>query len=127
MPTSQWLPGSAARTTRRMYSVEPTKSEAWQTSKAWALGAALGVFVAAAFTLRAIQVSFFGKDDRDAAASVDHGHHHYDPITVPEKAGAFLLIAASLVVGLKPDLLFDWITPALQSPEFQAVLKGGTP
>ena len=64
---------------------------------------------------------------RDPAAAGDHGHHHYDPITVPEKAGAFLLIAASLVVGLKPDLLFDWITPALQSPAFQAVLKGGTP
>ncbi len=98
---------------------------AWQTSPFWALGAALGVLVAAAFTLRAIQVSFFGKDDRDPVAA--DAHHHYEPISVPEKAGAFLLIAASLVVGLKPDLLFDWITPALQSPAFQAVLKGGTP
>ncbi|MEN9663252.1 MAG: hypothetical protein RL324_2201 [Verrucomicrobiota bacterium] len=98
---------------------------AWQASHFWALGAAIGVFVAAAFTLRAIQVSFFGKDDRDPAAA--DAHHHYDPISLPEKAGAFLLIAASLVVGLKPDLFFDWITPALQSPAFQAVLKGGTP
>jgi NADH-quinone oxidoreductase subunit M len=98
---------------------------AWQASPTWALGAALGVLVAAAFTLRAIQVSFFGKDDRDPVAA--DAHHHYEPISAPEKAGAFLLIAASLVVGLKPDLLFDWITPALQSPAFQAVLKGGTP
>jgi NADH-quinone oxidoreductase subunit M len=101
---------------------------AWQTSHVWALGAALGVLVAAAFTLRAIQVSFFGQGDAGHGAPVGDGHHHhYDAITVPEKAGAFLLIAASLVVGLKPDLLFDWITPALQSPAFQAVLKGGTP
>ena len=101
---------------------------AWQTSHVWALGAALGVFVAAAFTLRAIQVSFFGKGDPGhAAPSGDDHHHHYDAISLPEKAGAFLLIGASLVVGLKPDLLFDWITPALQSPAFQAVLKGGTP
>jgi NADH-quinone oxidoreductase subunit M len=98
---------------------------AWQASHFWALGAALGVLVAAAFTLRAIQVSFFGKDDSGHAAA--DPHHHYDPISLPEKSGAFLLIAASLVVGLKPDLLFDLIMPALQSPAFQAVLKGGTP
>jgi NADH-quinone oxidoreductase subunit M len=38
-----------------------------------------------------------------------------------------LLLAATLLIGLKPDLLFNWITPALQSPYFEAVLKGGSP
>mgnify|MGYP003349875564 CR=1 FL=1 len=28
---------------------------------------------------------------------------------------------------LKPDVLLSWITPALQSPLFQAALKGGHP
>jgi len=28
---------------------------------------------------------------------------------------------------VRPDLLLDWINPALQSPLFQAVLKGGAP
>jgi NADH-quinone oxidoreductase subunit M len=38
-----------------------------------------------------------------------------------------LLLGATLLVGLKPDLLLNWITPALQSPLMQAVWKGGTP
>jgi NADH-quinone oxidoreductase subunit M len=38
-----------------------------------------------------------------------------------------LLIAATVYVGLKPDILLQWITPALQSPLMQAVLKGGAP
>jgi hypothetical protein len=40
-------------------------------------------------------------------------------------------VGATVYVGLKPDLLFDWIVPALKSPLMQAaaqaVAKGGTP
>ena len=96
---------------------------AWKASPAWAACAAGGVLVAAAFTLRAIQVSFFGVTDmpKTAARHVTH----FDPITWPEKAGALLLVATTVYVGLKPDVLLNWITPALQSPLMQAVLKGG--
>jgi NADH-quinone oxidoreductase subunit M len=52
---------------------------------------------------------------------------HYEPITLPEKAGAALLIAATVYIGLKPDVLLDWIRPALESPLMQAALKGGAP
>jgi NADH-quinone oxidoreductase subunit M len=52
---------------------------------------------------------------------------HCGPITWPEKVGALLLIAATVYIGLKPDALLNWITPALQSPVMQAVLKGGAP
>lgn len=98
----------------------------WKSYPAWAAVGAVGILVAAAFTLRAIQQSFFGT--REAQAPADgHGAHALAPITLPEKAGALLLIAASVVVGLRPDLLLDWINPALQSPLFQAVLKGGAP
>jgi NADH-quinone oxidoreductase subunit M len=38
-----------------------------------------------------------------------------------------LLVAATVYIGLKPDVLLNWISPALQSPAFQAVLKGGAP
>jgi hypothetical protein len=31
------------------------------------------------------------------------------------------------LIGLKPDLLLNWIIPSLQSPFFQAAFKGGTP
>jgi NADH-quinone oxidoreductase subunit M len=38
-----------------------------------------------------------------------------------------LLIAATVYVGLKPDVLLQWISPALQSPLMQAALNGGAP
>jgi NADH-quinone oxidoreductase subunit M len=109
----------------------------WKTSPVWALCAAAGILIAAAFTLRVIQISFFGRANRAeitaarlAAGAVvppSHGHHALAPITWPEKAGALLLVATTTYIGLKPDVLLDWITPALQSPLMQAMLKGGTP
>jgi NADH-quinone oxidoreductase subunit M len=104
----------------------------WKTSPAWALFAGFGILVAAAFTLRAIQVSFFGSTQHaPVAASAREPTHDapaqpYEPITVAEKSGAALLLAATVYVGLKPDVLLDWITPALQSPLMQAALKGGS-
>ena len=53
--------------------------------------------------------------------------HSYPRITWAERAGALLLIAATVYIGLKPDVLLQWITPALESPVMQAVLKGGAP
>jgi NADH-quinone oxidoreductase subunit M len=96
----------------------------WKTSPAWAIFAGFGILVAAAFTLRAIQVSFFGSTAPVSAA--DAHAHPYEPITVAEKSGAALLLAATVYIGLKPDILLDWITPALQSPLMQAALKGGS-
>ena len=51
----------------------------------------------------------------------------YPPITLPEKTGALLLIGTTVLIGLKPDLLLNWIIPSLKSPLFQTVLRGGTP
>ena len=101
----------------------------WQMTPLFALVAAVGVLVAAAFTLRAIQVSFFGKTELVAAEAPAHSNdesHHFSAITWPEKIGAILLISATVLIGLKPDLLLNWIVPALQSPAFHAVLKGGS-
>jgi NADH-quinone oxidoreductase subunit M len=96
----------------------------WRASPAWAAVAALGVLVAAAFTLRAIQLGFFGTAEKsEPPAQVAH----LEPISLPEKAGALLLIGATVLVGLRPDLLLNWINPALQSAIFQSVLKGGAP
>jgi NADH-quinone oxidoreductase subunit M len=39
------------------------------------------------------------------------GAHHLAPITWPEKAGALLLLGATVLIGLKPDLLLNWINP----------------
>jgi len=97
---------------------------AWRTSHEWAVVAAFGVLVAAAFTLRVITVCFFGPAAVSGPAA---GTHPLPPITLAEKAGSVLLIAATLLIGLKPGLLLDWILPSLHSPMFTAVLKGGAP
>jgi NADH-quinone oxidoreductase subunit M len=106
----------------------------WKTSPLWATFAVVGILVAAAFTLRVMQVSFFGTTDKaervpNAPNPVEHNrlHLHLPPITWPERIGAMLLIAATVYIGLKPDALLNWIMPALQSPVMQAVLKGGAP
>jgi NADH-quinone oxidoreductase subunit M len=101
---------------------------AWENSPAWAAFAAVGVLVAAAFTLRAIQISFFGTTDKSASAPEPATHAApFGAITWPERAGAMLLIAATVYVGLKPDALLSWITPALQSSTMHAALNGGAP
>jgi NADH-quinone oxidoreductase subunit M len=48
-----------------------------------------------------------------------------EPITVPERIGAALLIAITLLIGLYPRLLLDLIVPALSSPLMSNVLRGG--
>jgi len=74
------------------------------------------------FTLRAIQLSFFGPADRAEPAALAAP---LAPITLAEKLGALLLVGATVVIGIRPDLLLNWINPALQSPLLQSVLKGG--
>lgn len=97
----------------------------WPVSKVWALAAAIGVLIAAAFTLRVIQVSFFGQTDAHETATTHP--HLMAPVTWPERTGAILLLGATLLIGLKPDLLLNWIVPSLQSPLMQAVWHGGAP
>lgn len=85
----------------------------------WITG--VGMILVAAFTLRALKKSFFS-DDRGAAAvrlsAVDGTETALEPITLPEKCGAALLIFATLAAGLYPKLLFDRIMPAVQAMHF---------
>jgi NADH-quinone oxidoreductase subunit M len=66
---------------------------------------------------------------RGQASGSGHGlaskAHGLDAITVPERIGAALLLAATLLIGLFPQLLLRWIGPAIQSPLLENVLKGG--
>ncbi|MDR2513173.1 MAG: NADH-quinone oxidoreductase subunit M [Puniceicoccales bacterium] len=104
----------------------------WQRSQVWALLAVLGIPVAAAFTLRAVQQAFFGKSagvGGDGKGAVDSlgglaGEHPFAPITLPEKLGAVLLLGVSIVIGIRPDLLLDWIAPALESPLLKIAIQG---
>jgi NADH-quinone oxidoreductase subunit M len=46
------------------------------------------------------------------------------PISVPERIGALVLIGASLLIGLWPQLLLHLIAPSFASPLFGELLKG---
>jgi NADH-quinone oxidoreductase subunit M len=94
----------------------------WRASPLWALVAAGGILVAAAFTLRVVQVAFFGRTGPDVVLDPAH---QMAPITWAEKLGALLLLGAAIYVGLCPDALLDWIRPALAAPFFQSYLTGG--
>jgi NADH-quinone oxidoreductase subunit M len=93
----------------------------WSVSPWWTFAAALGVLVAAAFTLRVLQLAFFGQTRLSTHSTASP----YPPLTWPEKTGAVLLLATTILLGLKPDLLLEWIEPALQSQLMSALLAGG--
>jgi NADH-quinone oxidoreductase subunit M len=95
----------------------------WEHSRAWAVLAALGIPVAAAFTLRAVAMAFFGCSRGGAREAEEARPAAFPPITWPEKTGALLLLGVSVLVGLKPGLLLDWISPAIHSPLMQIPAK----
>jgi NADH-quinone oxidoreductase subunit M len=54
-------------------------------------------------------------------------HKPVEPITVPERLGAVLLIGTSLLIGLYPRLLLDLIVPSLKSGLFDGVWRVAGP
>jgi len=96
---------------------------AWKAFPTLAVISGVGVIIGVAYTMRAVQKGFFS--DTPAAAA-GHGHDHPLPaITVPERLAAVLLIGVSLLIGLFPSLLLNWIRPAFESPLFDRLLRGG--
>jgi NADH-quinone oxidoreductase subunit M len=86
-----------------------------------------GILVGVAYTMRVLQKAFFA--DLPATEIVAGAHAHkepMEPISVPERVGAVILIAATLVIGLYPRLLLDLIVPAFNLPLFNQMLRGGT-
>jgi len=78
----------------------------------WITG--IGMVLVAAFTLRALKRSFFDVDLATASAAPPE----MEPITIPEKLGAGLLMFATLAVGLYPKFLLDRIQPAVEAMRF---------
>jgi NADH-quinone oxidoreductase subunit M len=99
---------------------------AWAVFPKLTILSGVGIIIGVAYTLRAVQKGFYS--DVPAGPPDDHGHHDHplEPITLPEKIGAVMLIAASLVIGLYPSLLMNWIEPCFKSPMFERLLKGGS-
>lgn len=78
----------------------------------WLIG--IGMVLVAAFTLRALRLTFFA-DQATAEASTT-----LPPITVPEKLGTFLLLFATIGVGVYPRIVLDRIIPAVETMSFLA-------
>jgi NADH-quinone oxidoreductase subunit M len=92
---------------------------AWKTYPVavWISGA--GIVLVAAFTLRALKLSFFGEKGADEVTkdtTVDR--EEFDPITIPEKIGACMLMLTTFAIGIYPKLLLDRIMPAVETMRF---------
>jgi NADH-quinone oxidoreductase subunit M len=123
---------------------------AWKAFPTFGVLAGIGIVIGVAYTLRAVQKAFFGdmvpqpvvvavpaegrgavgvlagdEPERTSAPSSSGSAHPFDDISVPERIGAALLLGTTVLIGLYPRLLLDWIVPALESPLFEKVLKGG--
>jgi NADH-quinone oxidoreductase subunit M len=97
---------------------------AWKAFPTLAVITGVGIVIGVAYTLRAMQKAFFGEAE-PRPAKVHEEHHELDPISVPERIGAVMLIGVSLLIGLYPRLLLDVIVPSFNSPLFEWLKKGG--
>jgi NADH-quinone oxidoreductase subunit M len=93
----------------------------WRAFPILALLAGLGIVIGIAYTWRAMQKAFFGAPDHGAHITT----HPLPAITSSERIGATILIGASVLIGLYPQLLLRIIVPALHSPLFDGLWKGG--
>ncbi|MCB1127014.1 MAG: NADH-quinone oxidoreductase subunit M, partial [Verrucomicrobiae bacterium] len=93
---------------------------AWRAFPGAVLVAGVGIVLGVAYLLRALRRAFFadladshggGTEVPGTAAGGDHTA--LPPITLPEKAGAIILLVATLVIGLYPRLLLDRILPGV--------------
>ena len=69
--------------------------------------------------------AFFGEAGQDSADSRPQPPGDFQPISIPERLGAVLLMAATLAIGLYPRWLLDLIRPSLNSPLFDGLRKAG--
>ncbi len=94
---------------------------AWQAFPKLALLAGVGIVIGVVYTLKTTAQVFFS--DKPASAEAHDHDHPLDPISVPERLGAALLIFCTVVIGLHPRLLLDLIVPSFKSPLFDGLRK----
>ena len=100
---------------------------AWHTYPTITVLAGLGILVGIAYTLRALQLAFFAEQEAVAVTKSEstHLYSELEPISIPERVGAAILIGISLLIGLYPRLLLDVIGPSFNSPLFNELRKVG--
>ncbi len=101
---------------------------AWKAFPTLAVISGLGILIGVAYTLRVLQKAFFGEAKTEAHEEEHAGSEAgapMEPISIPERIGAVMLIGVSLLIGLFPRLLLDVIVPSFDSPLFDWLRKGG--
>lgn len=94
---------------------------AWQAFPKLAIFAGVGIVVGVVYTLRTTAQVFFS--DKPASPETHEHEHAMEPISVPERFGAALLIFCTVIIGLNPRLLLDIIVPSFKSPLFDGLRK----
>jgi len=92
----------------------------WRAYPLLALCVGFGLVVGVVYIWRAMQKAFF----IGAGVVPAPPNPPLPPITFPERLGATILIAASVLIGLYPQVLLNVIVPALNSPLFDGLRKG---
>ena len=103
---------------------------AWQAFPTLAVLAGVGVVIGVAYAMRALQLAFFGgwsEVTLAGPAPVAATQEPFPPISVPERIGAVILLATSLLVGLYPQVLLNMIEQSLQPPLFEGFSRGFMP
>jgi len=93
---------------------------AWRSYPAFAICVGFGIIVGVVYIWRAMQKAFFAEPGVESTTS----QPPLPPITFPERIGAIILIGASVLVGVYPQLLLNIIVPAFNSPLFEGLRKG---
>jgi NADH-quinone oxidoreductase subunit M len=103
---------------------------AWSAFPTLAVVAGVGILISVAYAMRALQQAFFpAESEAPAAGAPAEGRAQatLEPISIPERIGAVLLIGTSLIIGLYPRLLLDLISQSFGLPLFDWLPKGGAP
>jgi NADH-quinone oxidoreductase subunit M len=93
---------------------------AWHAFPIAALGVGFGILIGVVYVWRAMQKAFFA----DKSTGPAPPHEPMPPITFPERLGAVILISASILVGVYPQILLNIIIPALNAPLFAGLRTG---
>jgi NADH-quinone oxidoreductase subunit M len=92
----------------------------WHAYPTLTIFVGFGIVAGVAYIWRAMQAAFFA--ERGIEPSEDEPP--LPPISLPERLGAIILIGASVAIGLYPQMLLNIISPALDSPLFEALRSG---
>jgi len=92
----------------------------WHSYPLLAVCVGIGILIGVIYIWRAMQKAFFS----EAGTTPTPLEPPLPPISLPERLGAIILIAASVLVGIYPQFLLKIIVPALNSPLFEGLRKG---